>query len=91
MQSLHPMYIFSLIGGVCDKMRGLLIILTIYIFILRFLSSNLVSKYNNRFYNLVIITILILLIMIFFTSSFLHLYIFFEFSILPIFLLIQKK
>lgn len=70
-------------------MRGLLIILTLYIFILRFLSSNLVSKYNNRFYNLVIITILILLIMIFFTSSFLHLYIFFEFSILPIFLLIM--
>ena len=87
-QSLNFITYYFIIGGVCDKVRSLLIILTIFIFLLRFISSNFVSKFHSRIYNSIIIIILILIILIFFTSSFLNLYIYFEFSILPIFLLI---
>ena len=74
--------------GRCDKISSLLLILTLFIFIIRFLSSNLVRKFNNFSYNFVINIILISLFFLFFTSSFLSIYIYFEFRILPIFLII---
>ena len=87
-QSLNFITYHFFIGGVCDKIRTVLIILTIFIFMLRFIASNFVCKFHSGIYNSIIITMLILIILIFFTSSFLNLYIYFEFSILPIFLLI---
>lgn len=87
-QNLFSIYIYYSRYGICDKINSLLLILIIYIFILRFLSSNLVDRYTRYFYNFIIVLILISLCFLFFSSSFLSLYIYFEFRILPIFLLI---
>ena len=82
------MHIFYTRYGSCDKISRILIILTIFIFVMGFLSSNLVNKFNTMSYNFVINLILVSLFFLFYTSSFLSIYIYFEFSILPIFLII---
>ena len=65
----------------------MLLMLTSFIFVIRFLSSYLVTK--NRFFYIIVINILLIsLFFIFFTNSFLLLYIYFEFSVIPIFLII---
>lgn len=56
---------------------------------IRFLASNLVTKFNNIYYNFTLNIIIITLFFLFFSVSFLSLYIYFEFRILPIFLLIM--
>ena len=62
--------------------------MTSYVFIIRFLSSFLIVKINNYFYNLVINILLISLFLIFLTRSIFSIYIYFEFRVIPIFIII---
>lgn len=72
----------------CDKIRIIILILTRYVFIIGFLSSYLVTKNNNFFYNIVIRILIIFLFLVFFTRSIFSMYIYFEFRVIPIFLII---
>ena len=66
----------------------MLLILTSYVFVMGFLSSYLVTKINNFFYNMVIGVLLVFLFLVFFTRSIFSIYIYFEFRVIPIFLII---
>ena len=72
----------------CDKISILLLILTSYVFIIGFLSSYLVTKINNFFYNIVMRILIMVLFLVFFSSSIFSIYIYFEFRVIPIFLII---
>merc|ERR1712141_690152 len=64
-----------------------LLILLFYIIIICFLSRRFLIKFNYSYVQTLIV-ITIILILFFFSSSLLKFYIFFEFSILPIFIII---
>ena len=74
--------------GSCDKINNLLLILLVYIFIIRFLSSNFIA--NNKLLNFseVLKVIYYVLGLLFYSTSIISFYIYFELSILPIFLII---
>ena len=74
--------------GSCDQINNLLFILLIYILIIRFLASNFVS--NNKILNFheMLKGIFYILRLLFYSTSILSFYIYFELSILPIFLII---
>lgn len=73
---------------ILDNLSSILCLLTTIIFILRYISSNIIIKYNNFNYNIILWLILISLYLLFISRSILSLYIYFEFRILPIFFLI---
>ena len=89
LQFLNTIYTCITKFRYCDKIRVVLLILTSYVFIIGFLSSYLVTKVNNFFYNLVISILLLFLFLVFFTSSIFSIYIYFEFRVIPIFLVIM--
>lgn len=85
---MNRIYIFITKFRNCDKIRVLLLILTSYVFVIGFLSSYLVVKINNFFYNIVMRSLILFLFLVFFTRSIFSIYIYFEFSVIPIFLII---
>ena len=87
-QFVNRIYIYITKFGNCDKIRVLLLILTSYVFIIGFLSSYLVVKINNFFYNIVMRFLILFLFLVFFTRSIFSMYIYFEFRVIPIFLII---
>lgn len=74
-------------AGILDVRNYLLLILLFYIIIICFLSRRFLIKFNYSYIQTLIV-ITIILILFFFSSSLLKFYIFFEFSILPIFIII---
>ena len=85
---MNRIFIFITKYRNCDKIRIILLVLTSYVFIIGFLSSYLVTKINNYFYNIVTTILIIFLFLVFFTRSMFSIYIYFEFSVIPIFLII---
>jgi len=78
---------YSTFGG-CDKMNALLIILLPYIFIIRFLATNFTLKSRIFHLNQILKGILMILFLFFYANSIFSLYIYFELSVLPIFMII---
>lgn len=72
----------------CDKINGILLILLFYIIVIRFLSSNFVGKDSMYYFNSVLKVIIVVLTLLFYCSSIFSLYLYFEISIFPIFMVI---
>ena len=87
-QCINKIFIYLTKFRHCDKIRSIILILTRYIFVIRFLSSFLIIKINNYFYNIVINILIISLFLIFLTRSIFSIYIYFEFRVIPIFIII---
>merc|ERR1712020_540587 len=75
--------------GSCDKINNLLLILLVYILIIRFLSSNFVANNKRLNFSEVLKAIYYVLGLLFYSASVISFYIYFELSILPIFLIIM--
>lgn len=74
-------------GGV-DKINRLLLIILTYIIVIIFLSSNFFNKNKILNFYEILKIIFFVLILLFYCSSFVSFYVYFELSILPIFLII---
>lgn len=72
---------------IIDSINYLLVILLIYILLVRLLSKRFLIKFTTS-YTQTLIIISLILILFFVSSSLINFYIFFEFSILPIFMII---
>ena len=82
------MNIFMINTWVIDSRNYLLLILLIYIMLIRLISRRFLIKFNASYIQ-ILITIIMVLILFFLSSSLLKFYLFFEFSILPIFIIIM--
>merc|ERR1712193_334532 len=65
-----------------------LVILLVFIMVIRFLASRLIVKNNSYYWNKVALIMILCLILLFLTPSITFFYVYFEFSILPIFVII---
>ena len=82
------MNIFMINTWVIDSRNYLLLILLIYIMLIRLISRRFLIKFNASYIQ-ILITIILVLTLFFLSSSLLKFYLFFEFSILPIFIIIM--
>ena len=87
-QSAFFIFFYFLNNFMIDKINSLLFILLIFIIVIRFLAANLIFKNNSFYWNKINLIIILCLTLLFFTSSIIYFYIYFEFSILPIFIII---
>jgi len=74
--------------SILDKINRIFFILLIFILIIRILASNFNFRNKQLNFNEILKIIFFILLIFFFSSSILSIYIYFELSILPIFLLI---
>ena len=88
LQNIFPLYNNYRTYGRCDKINSLLIIILVYITLIIFLASNFISKSKLLNFYEVLKIIFFILCLLFYCNSFLSFYIYFELSILPIFLII---
>ena len=71
-----------------DRVRRVLSILLFYILLIRIVSSNIFYKLNLFYLNTVIKLISFILFLFFLRRKFIYMYIYFELSIIPIFIII---
>merc|ERR1712051_903134 len=71
-----------------DRVRRVLSILLFYILLIRIVSSNIFCKLNLFYLNTVIKLISFILFLFFLRRKFIYMYIYFELSIIPIFIII---
>lgn len=88
-QHIFSIYNYYSRWGVCDKVRRLLLILLSYIILIRIISSSFMFKKKILKFFQVLKVIFLILSLFFCCLSLLSLYIYFELSILPIFLVIM--
>jgi len=87
-QYIFPMYNNYSSYRACDKRSRLLLILLVYVIFIRFLSSNFILKSKILNFYGILKWIFIILSLLFYCTSLISLYVYFELSILPIFLVI---
>ena len=87
-QSRFYIFNYFLRNFIIDKINSLLVILLVFIMVMRFLASRLIVKNNSYYWNKVALIMILCLILLFLTPSITFFYVYFEFSILPIFVII---